>query len=402
MGFRAFWLAQTLSVAGDSFSLIAMPLLVLHTTGSVAVMGLLTGAAGVATVLAGLFAGVVVDRVDRRRLLIGCDLARCLLLATVPLAWLLPEPPVWLLFAVLPLSAAIGMFFQVAAVTAVRGLVGPARVTQANGRIFATTALASVLGPALAGTVSAALGPAAAIAADAGTFAASAGCLALVRLAPLRPSSRGRLRDEFSAGARFLLRQPVLRPLTALLTVFLLLTFGLTDVVIFRLKDGLGASDGTVGLVLALGAVGTAIGASVVSSLRRALGFGACWIGSTAVGALSVLGLTVASSVPVVCALVAVYFASLSVGGICSMSLRQQVTPEPLLGRVTSAFWTIHFSLGPIGAAGLTALAGRFGTTTAFAVAGGGALAVAALALATPVRLARPEQLTTMDTASAG
>ena len=102
MGFRAFWLAQTLSVAGDSFSLIAVPLLVLHTTGSVALMGLLTGVAGVATVLAGLVAGVVVDRTDRRRLLIGCDLARCLLLTTVPLAWLLPHPPVWLLFAVLP------------------------------------------------------------------------------------------------------------------------------------------------------------------------------------------------------------------------------------------------------------------------------------------------------------
>jgi hypothetical protein len=250
-----------------------------------------------------------------------------------------------------------------------------------------------MLGPALAGTVSAAFGPAAAIAADAGTFAASAACLSLVRIAPLLASARGRLWDEFSAGARFLLRQPVLRPLTALLTVFLLLTFGLTDVVIFRLSDGLGASDGVVGLVLALGAAGTALGATSVSFLRRRLGFGACWIGSMVVGAASTLGLIAASSVAVVCVLVAVYFAALAVGGICSLSLRQQVTPEALLGRVTSAFWTIHFSLGPIGAAGLTALAGRFGTAAAFAVAGGGSLTVAVVALATPVRMARPESV---------
>ncbi|MDR7274758.1 MFS transporter [Catenuloplanes atrovinosus] len=392
MGFRAFWLAQTLSVAGDSFSLIAVPLLVLGATGSVAMMGLLTAAAGVATVVAGAVAGVVVDRVDRRRLLIGCDLARCVLLATVPLAWLLPEPPIHLLFAVLPACAAIGMFFQVAAVTAVRGLVGPDGVTRANGRIYASTALASVLGPALAGTVSAQLGPAAAIAADAATFAASAACLLAVRLAPVPASVRGRWRDEFSAGARFLLRHPVLRPLTALLTVFLLFTFGLTDVVIYRLKSGLDAPDAVVGLVLGAGAVGTALGALAVAPLRRRLGFGACWIGSTAMCAGAVLGLAVASSVPVVCALVTLYFASLSIGGICSMSLRQQVTPEHLLGRVTSAFWTIHFSLGPLGAAALTALAARFGTATAFTVAGAGTLALAATALTTPVRASRPER----------
>ncbi|KUO16021.1 hypothetical protein AQJ91_37975 [Streptomyces dysideae] len=63
--FGIFWAAQTLSVLGDSFALIALPLLVLQATGSLARMGLLTAVGGAASVLAAVFAGAVVDRVDQ-------------------------------------------------------------------------------------------------------------------------------------------------------------------------------------------------------------------------------------------------------------------------------------------------------------------------------------------------
>ncbi|KPC87767.1 hypothetical protein ADL35_07670 [Streptomyces sp. NRRL WC-3753] len=99
--FGVFWAAQTLSVLGDSFALIALPLLVLEATGSIARMGLLTAVGGAAAVLAAVFAGTVVDRVDRRGLLIGCDLVRMVLYGLIPLVWLL-GPQIWLLYAVLP------------------------------------------------------------------------------------------------------------------------------------------------------------------------------------------------------------------------------------------------------------------------------------------------------------
>ncbi|MEU8191873.1 MFS transporter, partial [Micromonospora carbonacea] len=173
-GFRALWAAQVLSVLGDSFSQLAVPLLVLDATGSIATAGLLTGASGVAAVVAGLFAGVVVDRFDRRALLVGADVARMLLLAAAPLVWwLAPTPPIWPLFVLLPLAAAIGMVFQVAAVTVVRGLVDGPELTRANGRLYAGTALAAVAGPALAGAVSGWWGPAGALAVDAASFGVS-------------------------------------------------------------------------------------------------------------------------------------------------------------------------------------------------------------------------------------
>jgi MFS family permease len=177
--------------------------------------------------VAGFFAGTIVDRFDRRTLLITCDAARAVLLGAVVVS------PAWILYVVSPLAAAAGMVFQVAYVAGVSNLVelpearrsgtsagsGAAgvdrnRITEANGRLNATFAAATIVGPMLAGLVSHAFGPAAAIGIDAATFAVSAAGVVLIRL---RPSPRGTTnpRQDFLVGVRFLARHPALRSLTA-------------------------------------------------------------------------------------------------------------------------------------------------------------------------------------------
>ena len=178
--FCVFLTSQTLSVAGDSFALIAVPLLILRATGSVAQMGLLTGAAGAATVVAGIFAGVLADRLDRLILMAGCDLGRMLLYGLIPLVWSV-HPEVWLLYVILPVCSALGMVFQVGYVTVVPALSGPGRITEANGLLYGASSTAAIAGPLLAGLVSAALGPAGAVAVDAVSFAASAAGVLLIR-----------------------------------------------------------------------------------------------------------------------------------------------------------------------------------------------------------------------------
>ncbi|WP_329110406.1 MFS transporter [Micromonospora sp. NBC_01699] len=398
--FTIFWLVQTLSVGGHSFSFVAIPLLVLDATGSVTRMGLLTGMAGAASIVAGIGAGVLVDRVDRRTLLIWCDAVRALLYALIPLVWVFSPQP-WLLYAVMPLGSAVAMVFQVGYVSAVPSLVPPARITRANGRLFASYAAAGVVGPMLAGGLSALLGPTAAIGVNAATFAVSALGLCLVRLHragndPVGVRSRPGP-DELLVGARFLRRQPVLRALTGRLALLTFLTFGLTDLYIYHLKHDLGRSDRTVGYVLATAALGTIAAALLVAPARRRLGFGVCWIGSYALAALGVAGLGVAAlgrsgDARTVAVLVSVVVFGTSVAGICSLSLRQEVTPDPLLGRVTSAFWTIHTAPGPIGAALLTTATARWGTAWVLLVTGGACLAVVASALRTPIRRAHPER----------
>jgi MFS family permease len=392
--FSIFWAAQTLSVAGDSFAYIAVPLLVLHATGSVAQMGLLTGAGGAASVGAGVFAGVLADRLDRRTLLICCDLARMVLYGVIPLAWSF-GPQVWLLYAVLPACEAIGMIFQVTYVTAVRNLADGERITEANGLLYSTATAAGVLGPLLAGLVSGAFGPTAAIAVDAASFALSAAGACLIRLrgqpAASPRASASRPWQELLAGARFLWQQPVLRSLTAALTAYIFLTYGLTDVLIYYLRHDLGQSYATVGIVLAIAAAGPVGGSMLAARLRRAAGFGACWIGGVALSGIAIACLGVSGSILVIAALAASYLGCGAVSGICSMSLRQQVTPDHLLGRVTSAFWTVHFSLGPAGAAVLTWAAGQYGVAPVCAAAGAGCVLIAVAALFTPIRQPAPE-----------
>ncbi|MFC0531888.1 MFS transporter [Phytohabitans kaempferiae] len=395
--FTLFWLVQTLSVAGDSFSYVALPLLMLRATGSVSQMGLLTGLAGAATIVAGVFAGTLADRIDRRMLLIVCDVARAGLYALIPLVWLF-SPQIWLLYAIVPLSAAFAMVFRVSYVAAVTNLVDPHRITEANARLSATYAAASVGGPVIAGVLCGLYGPTSAIAVDAATFAVSAVGLCFVRLrvrTPARdvPAPDGVSWRDFVVGVRFLWRHPVLRALTVLLSFLTFLTLGLTDIVVYYLGHELRQSDGTVGYVLATAAVGTIIAAFVVAPARRTLGFGACWIGSYALCGVAIAGIGMSRSVPVVAALATTVVFGIGVAGICSMSLRQEVTPDHLLGRVTASFWTIHSALGPIGAAVLTTSAAHYGVPATCLVAGVACLLIAACGTLTPIRQARPERL---------
>ncbi|WP_217236783.1 MFS transporter [Streptomyces sp. AC555_RSS877] len=391
--FGVFWVAQTLSVLGDSFALIALPLLVLQATGSLARMGLLTAVGGAASVLAAVFAGALVDRVDRRRLLIVCDLVRMVLYGVIPLVWLF-GPQVWLLYAVLPLCEAVGMLFAVGYVTVVRSLVGTGQLTEANGRLNATAAAAGVLGPLSAGLVAAWTGPAAAVGVDAASFGVSAACMLFVRFAPRSGDDGGQvgkrsLWQDLRTGVSFLYGHPVLRSLTALLFVFSFLTLGMTDLVIYHVKHDLGHDDTTVGTVMAVGALGTITGALLVARIRRGLGFGPTWTGAVAVCGLAFAGLGWARDVTVVAALSAAFLACGGIAGTCSMSLRQEVTPEPLLGRVTSAFWTLQYSAAPIGAAVLTWAAERRGTAPVALVAGACCVLIAVIALFTPIRTSR-------------
>lgn len=393
--FTLFWAVETLSTFGSSFSLVAVPLLVLHATGSIAQMGLLTGAASVAALAAGVFAGGIADRFDRKRLLITANIAQALLFGTIPAVWLFAAP-IWLLYVVVPAAAVFAMLFRVTYVTVVPRLVDADQITDANGRLSASFAATGVVGPVLAGVVSGQFGPAAAIAVDAVSFGIAALGMMLVHFRPAAETAVGEHAGwwrDLVIGAGFLWRHPVLRSLTILLTALIFFWQGLVDLFIYYLKHDLGQPDQTVGSVMAVAAIGTVAGALGVARLRRRIGFGASWIGSTVLAGLAVAAVAFTGSVVAVAILATLAYAMTAVGGICSMSLRQEVTPDALLGRVTSAFWTIHFALGPIGAAVVTALAAKVGVTTVIGACGAAYMLIAALGALTPIRQPHPERI---------
>lgn len=395
--FAIFWAGQTLSAVGDAVAQIAIPLLVLRVTGSVAQMGLVTATVGVATVLAGIVAGPLADRVDRRRLMIGCDLARVGVYAVIPLGWWLAGPHMALVYLTAGCGAFLGMCFSVTGVAAVANLVEADQVTDANGRLQASAAVASIVGPVLAGLLAAGFGPASALGADALSFAVSAASLACIRLRapaaqrpalPRAPESR---RAELLAGVRFLWRQPVLRTLTYMIAGFSFLTLGALDLFVYHLQRDLGQSDRAVGLVFSVASTGAIAGGLLAAPARRRWGFGVCYLGSAIVEGIVLAGIGIAPAVAAMLPL-AVAFTFLDIlKGVNSLALRQQVTPDHLLGRVTAAFWTINSAPGPIGAALLTALTARFGAPAMLSAIGVSFTGIALLGLRTPARMRHPE-----------
>jgi len=398
--FNIFWGGQTFSVLGDAFALLAMPLLVLQATGSVAQMGLVTATFGVGQLVSGIFAGAIVDRVDRRKLMIACDALRTLLYGAIPLGWWLMGPAIWMIYVVVGLGAVFGMAFQVAYIAAVTNLVDRDQITEANSRLQGTFAVAYVAGPMLAGLVAQAFTPAGAVALDAVTFALSAVSLSTIRLRQARPerlaehepSGRYARLKEMVAGVEFIWRDPVMRAVTILLTIFTSLVAGGMDLFIYHLKADMHQTSAAVGVLLGAAGVGSIVSAALAPWMRKRFGFGPCWLGGMALNGATLALIGLLTNVGAITALAIGFTFGETISSINSMSLRQEITPDHLLGRVTSAFWTLYQAFGPIGAAIATAIAARAGAGTVLMWMGLLVLVLPLAGLFTSARERHPEQ----------
>ena len=364
--FRTYWLGQAVSNVGDGFSMVALPLLVLEASGSIAQMVMVTAARAVANALTALVVGGVIDRAHRRRLMMGCDTARFVLLLGLALTWLSGHHPMALLYVVVTATAALGNMFLVGSIAAVANLVEVGDLTAAQSRLQGSQALAYVVGPALAGVVAARFGVAWAVLVDACSFAVSAATLSAIRFRQDRPpeqaARRGVLAD-LATGFRFLFGNRLLAAMTAVtLPVALLNCGGLSgagaiDLVIFHLRHDLGRGEKTVGLCLAVAALGAVAGAVTVPMVRRRLGFGACFLGGTAVQAV---GLTFMGAVGTVAATAigaGVWAAGLMLRVVPTVAVRQAIIPDALVGRVTAASWLIVFAGSALGGAVISRVA---------------------------------------------
>jgi len=395
--FRRFWFGQAASQLGDAFGLVAMPQLAFEVTHSVAGMGTVTAVAAAGQLLATPFAGVIVDRVHRRRLMIGCDLARLVLYALLPLFAWSGRMHVGVLYAVALLTSIASNLFMVGYFAAIANLVSAGEIPRANGRLQATQALNYVIGSALGGIVCARFGNASAMGIDALSFAASAATLSRVKFrhdraertdAPASPLA------ELARGLRFLVAERSLRALTLFQTgVGLLGSVGVSaaviDVLVYRLKVDFHESSSVVGTSLAVSAVGAVLGAVAGGKFSQRLGFGVLCLGGTALQGAGLLcgGLGQSAALTIFAGLL--WSSGLTFRAVAVTSLRQTLTPDALLGRVVSVSWLLIFSASATGALLVTRLAGSVGSAHAMALLGAALLLLACAGVASrPLRRA--------------
>mgnify|MGYP001327309020 CR=1 FL=1 len=380
--FRLLWAGQTVSELGSQVSVLAVPLVAIDTlhAGTFEV-GLLTSLATVPFLIVGLPAGAWVDRWPKRPVLLAADALRAITLATIPLAWWLSALTMGQLYAVTLISGTLTVFFDVAYRSYLPVLVERDELVDGNGKLAATMAGAQVGGPAVGGSLVAAVGAAPAVLADALSFVVSCGSLLAVRVAEPRPErrprQRGGLRGEIGEGLHFVWREPRIRSVAAsTATSNLFSTMGLAVLLVFLRRD-LHVGPARIGLLMAVGGTGGLLGAVIAGPLARRLGLGRAILWAMAFGGIGQLGYPLATARTATALVIASGFV-LSAGAIAfninQLSLRQALCPFALQGRMNASVRFMVWGTMPVGGFAGGVLGAWIGLRPTLWVAGAGAL----------------------------
>jgi MFS family permease len=371
------WTASVISNFGDGIALVAYPWLASAVTRNPLHIALVGVATRIPWLLFTLPAGVITDRVDRKKLVVTMDVVRALVTFGVALVVLvnqdrLPTPeameggaiatvanPALLLAAIYVSALLLGMAEVLrdnAAQTLMPAVVDKSQLEKANGRLWgAEMVMNSFIGPPLGGVLLAiAFGLPFLV--DATTFVLAAVILFLLsgRFRPasaettvVRPSFGADLKEGFG----WLWRHPLLRRLAVILGLLNACGTGTFAVFVLFGQEILRLGASEFGLLLSSGAAGGVIGSLVASRFSARLGSGATLQFTLITGALTYIGIGLASSA----LLVWVMFAIASLGGVMwnvvTVSLRQTIIPDRLLGRVNSVYRFFGWGMMPIGAA---------------------------------------------------
>jgi MFS family permease len=359
----------------DGVFQVALPLLAVQLTRSPLLIAGVTVAARIPWLLLSLVAGALADRLDRRQTMIRVNLVRTVLLGGLALAVATDVANLAMLYAVALLLGIAETLFDTSAQSLLPAIVDRDDLTRANSRLFAVELVANTfVGPPLGGLLAAA-GMAVALGMPAAAYLAGAGCLALIaggfRAAGAGPAGPTRLRDDIAEGVRFVWRHPVLRPLAFMLGVQNMAFAAMYAVfVLYAVAPGpMGLSEAGFGVVLTALGVGSLVGTWLAVPAERRLGRVRTLL-------ISVVLTGASLAVPAVTASPVLVAASLVVGGVAmvlwnvvTVSLRQRITPDRLLGRMNASYRLVGWGTMPIGAVLGGFLAETLGLRATFAVA---------------------------------
>ena len=358
----------------DGVFQVALPLLAVQLTRSPLLIAGVSLAARLPWLLA-LVAGALADRLDRRQTMVRVNLVRTVLLGGLALAVAADAATLPMLYAVALLLGMAETLFDTSAQSLLPALVSRDELTRANSRLFAVELVANTfVGPPLGGLLAAA-GLAVALGVPAAAYLAGAGCLALLagsfRAAGTEAAGSSRLRDEIAEGARFVWRHPVLRPLAIMLGVQNMAFAAVFAVfVLFAVEPGpMGLSASGYGVLLATLGVGSLLGSWLTVPTERRLGRVPTLLLSVILGAATLAVYAVTTSLVLVGISLAVSGVSMMLWNVVTVSLRQRITPDRLLGRMNAAYRLVGWGTMPIGALLGGALAEWLGLRPTFLVA---------------------------------
>ena len=359
--FLKLWAGQTISAFGTQVTNLAVPILAaVALKVSPFEFGLLATFEFLPVVVLSLPAGVWVDRLRRRPILIWGDLGRAISLLSIPIAFALNVLTIWQLYAVVLVNGCLTVFFDVAYQSYVPSIVERDQLVDGNAKLELTRGASQRLGPGLAGVLIGILTAPFAILLDAVSYAVSAVFVSSIRRAEAPPrlhdaaadGPRSSVRSEIAIGLRFVGGDRVLRALA--LTVALGNLFGTIadSILILFLVTERQFSPALIGLAFTLGSIGVISGALVTSRLTKVIGVGPIVVLAAVAEGLSWIPVAIAPDshlfLGLTTTIVALSFFGMA-WNVNAMSLRQAITPAGMRGRMNATMRFISWGMIPVG-----------------------------------------------------
>ena len=345
--FLRLWTGQTVSVFGSLTTRIALPFTaVIYLDATPFQVALVTTSDVLAGIAFALFAGVWVDRLRKRPIMIAADIGRAAIIASVPIAALMGELRVEQLYAVAFLAGILTTFFDVAYQTYLPTLIEPEQLVEGNSKLAASASVAEFGAFSFAGWLVQLVTAPGAMAVDAISFLFSAASLRLIRKREPEPApahERESVRAEVIEGLRVVVHDGILRALALSWVAYSAASGMFGAVFVLYVTRDLGLSPGVQGLIYGVGGITSLFGALTADWCRRRFGAGGAMILGMAMGGAGVMLIFGASAVTLgvaVAILVAQQIISdpgWTVYEINAVSLRQATAPERVLGRVNAA-----------------------------------------------------------------
>jgi MFS family permease len=353
-----------------AFPLVAV--VVLH--ASAFEVSLLTAAASIAWLMVGLPAGVWVDRWPRRRVLVGTDLGRALLMATVPLAWSLRALTVAQLVGVAFAVGVLSVFFDVGYPAYLPSLIGRDRLVEGNSALAASESAAYTVGPSLGGILVQLVGAPVALLADAASFAVSAASLAAIRAtgapAEQRPA-RQSFTHEIRAGLRYVRTHPLARSVAVTGSLANFVLGGYHAVIVVFLARQVGLAPALIGVLFTLAATGGLVGSIAAAPPATRVGTArVMWGAPVVMTACGMLIPLTSKGSGVVWYVAGALPLSLGIAAfnVCVRAAIQTAAPDAMLGRVAASVRLFSRSAIAAGALAAGALASLLTPRAALAI----------------------------------
>jgi predicted MFS family arabinose efflux permease len=384
-----FWAGESISEVGNSVNLVVIPLVALDTLHtSTFIVTLLTAMVWLPWVVIGIPAGAWVDRLPARPVMLACDAVSAAAYVSVPVAAWCGVLTVAQLIAVTLVAGTAAVFFNSAYQVLLPGMVDEADLAEGNAKLLGSQQAAQVGGPGLGGLLAQAGGPVMGLLVNAVSFTVSFCCLTA-----MQPPQDRRSGDSGAggvlAGLRFAWRDPYVRAMAAFSSLANLAFTGVDALLVVFLVRTIGLSSAAAGLVVASLGVGGVLGALAARPLGRRFGTARALLIVVPGGLCFALLLPLADKGPrLAFACVALVCAGsvVAIGNVIIDSFIQAYVAPGILGRVSSATWTVAFAMMPIGALLAGGLATALGVRAALWILTA-LIAVSGLAfLLTPMR----------------